>query len=95
MSKTTVIKLGGNDYVVPQLNIGQLERVTDIFSVGGHRAGFRVLRIACERASPAIANFDEVEATTDEVAAAVAGVLQMSGLAKDAPAGEAAPAGAS
>ncbi len=95
MAKTVRIELGGQTYDVPQLNIGQLERVTDMLTGAGSataKAGFGVLRIAMERATPKV-ELDELAGTTEEIAAAVTAILDLSGLKKkETPAGEGAPA---
>lgn len=77
---TAVIKLGGVDYTVRAFNIGELERVADAFQGPSHRAAFAILRIALERADPRPADPAKVEATTDEVTAAVPILLRLAGL---------------
>src|SRR5437764_1064134 len=96
------ITLGDSKYMVPRLNIGQLERVTELFSAGGSKVAFAILRIALERAEPAVPDVGVIEATTEEVRLGMRAILVMSGLSDEnkeppggAPAGETAPAGAS
>jgi hypothetical protein len=97
MPKTVEVELGETKYQVPRLNIDQLERVTDLFQSGQAKTGFGVLRIACERAEPKIAKFEDLDPTTDQIAAAVGAVLVLSGMkkAEGASAGEEKPAAAS
>jgi hypothetical protein len=92
MAKTSAVTLGGTEYQVPQMNIGQLERVTDLFAAGGTRIGFGVLRIAMERATPPVPDASAIEATTEEISAAVKDILTMSGLQPKEPAPGEAPA---
>lgn len=90
MSKTSSVTLGGTTYEVPQMNIAQLEQVTDLFAAGGVRTGFGVLRIALARAVPAVPDPSAIEATTDEIKDAVKAILVMSGMdAKEPTPGEA------
>lgn len=93
MAKTVEVELGETKYQVPRLNIDQLERVTDLFQSGQAKTGFGVLRIACERATPKVERFNDLDPTADQIAAAVTAVLVLSGMKKaDGPAGEAKPA---
>lgn len=81
------VTLGGTDYSVPKLNIGQLEEVTAAFDMLPVRRPFAILRIAMRRATPVIENWDEVEPGNDEVAAAVSAILANSGFQKADPSG--------
>lgn len=90
MVRTGEITLGGTVYVVHAFNIGELERVTDVFQGPPHRVSFTVLRIALERAEPKV-DPTTIEATTDEVAAAMMVILELAGLKT---AGKAGPPGA-
>lgn len=95
MAKSAKIYLGEAEYDVPMLNIGQLERVTDLIVAGGTRVGFSVLRIALERATPKVEDAGAVEASADQVRGAVKSIMVMSGFEPEAPsAGEAQPAAA-
>lgn len=78
MSKTASITLGDVAYTVPALNIGQLERVADAMQGPAHRAGFAVLRIAMERATPAV-DIGTVEASADEISKSAKAILEASG----------------
>jgi hypothetical protein len=86
MSKTVTVSLGGTDYIVPMLNVGQLGRIQDLPT---NMAGFGTLKIALERADPKVENFETIEATRIEIKKAIAGILHLSGF--DAPTGN--PAG--
>lgn len=77
------VTLAGKEYDVPMLNIGQLELVTDALAGSPMRATFGILKIALRRATPPVAKPDEIEATRDEVAAAVDAILIQAGF-KDA-----------
>jgi hypothetical protein len=71
--------LAGIEYDIPMLNIGQLELVTDALAGPPMRATFAILKIALKRATPAVQKPDEIEATRDEVAAAVDAILVQAG----------------
>lgn len=92
--KTVTVTLDDTDYVVPKLNIGQLERVTDV--LGSARPGYTILRIALERASPAIADVGAMEPGQDEISKAVREIMLLSGFdldsSKDKPKNGDAPA---
>jgi hypothetical protein len=79
------VSLAGKAYSVPMLNIGQLELVTDALAGPPMRATFAILKIALKRATPPVPKPDEIEATRDEVAAAVDAILVQAGFkeAKD------------
>jgi hypothetical protein len=82
MSKSSVtVTLGGTDYKVPMLNIGQLEELTDVFLGPAQKAGFGVLKIALSRADPAVETekFSAIAATRKEIKAAVDAIMELSG----------------
>lgn len=82
------VKLGETTYTVPRMNIGQIERITEL---PAGKMSFGALRIALERAEPKVADFGAIEATSQEVIEAARAVLRMSGMAKDAEPGESKP----
>ena len=96
MTKTQ-ITLGGRDFTVEPLKLGQLRALLDALDdlsgkTGGAviDAAARVIQAGLARSMPEL-TLDavlELEATMDEVTAAVAAILGAAGLA---PAGEAAP----
>lgn len=82
MSKDAAIILDGVTYMVPPLNIGQLEDVSEAFE--GPRTTkipFAILRIALSRATPK-ADLDAICPTMDEIAEAVRMILLGAGLQK-------------
>lgn len=92
MPATATVSLGGTDYVLRRFNIGQLERVTEaISSLAPSKISFMIFRIALERAEPKIADIEAIEASPDEIRAAVETMMAISGLKKEesTPAGEA------
>lgn len=72
------VTLGDTEFTVPPLNIGQLEQVTEALTGPPVRATFAILRIALTRATPLVAP-QTIEATRDQVAAAVDAILKNSG----------------
>ena len=76
------VTLGGADYAVPKMNVGQLEELAQAFELPGARRPFAILRIALKRAEPKIADIGVIEAGNDEIAAAVEAVLANSGFKK-------------
>jgi hypothetical protein len=82
VAKTSEITLDGVSYTIHAFNIGELERVTDIVSEtsGSGRSSFSILRIAMERAEPKPENFDAIEASPEEIVAAMQKVLNLAGL---------------
>ena len=75
------IGLGGTEYTVPALNLGQLERVSVLAIEGSVGSGFAMLKIALERALPK-PDFEQMAPTIDEVGNAVQAILKLSGLQK-------------
>ena len=82
-ARVAQITLAGMDYTIHAFNIGELERVTDIVAssaVSPGKVPFTILRIALARAEPKIENVDGIEATPEEIAAAMNEVLKLAGL---------------
>lgn len=75
---STRVTLAGVEYDVPKMNIGQIERVTELGSAG--RTILGTIRIAMERATPKVANFNALEPDTDEIAAAYKAILELGGI---------------
>ena len=89
------VSLGGVEYAVPPLNIGQIERLAEAFQGSAARAPFEVIRIALVRASPAVGSggVDAIEATIDEIRAAAEAIMAASGFTQPASPPAAPPAG--
>jgi hypothetical protein len=79
MSDTLSLRLGGRDYRVRRFTLGQLRRLFSGPSAGGE-FGFDVLRLALERAEPAVETPDALEISVDEFRIAVRQVLEFSGM---------------
>ena len=79
-AKVAEVVLGGETYKIPRMNIGQLERVTDLVAENKpNRLMFGILRIALERVEPKI-DPGALEIDTDELADAVQKIAVLSGL---------------
>ena len=97
--KPVKVMLGGTEYAVSRLNIGQIERVADVLDAvdegagGGRRKTMAILAIALERCDPAVPDYREVTATREEIPAAVDAILLASGFRAADP-NAAAPPGA-
>lgn len=80
MARTAEITLDGQSYTIPALNVGQLERVL------GAAAGFDVLRIALERATPPLTaeQLNAIEPTMAEVNGAITAIMVLSGMEQPA-----------
>jgi hypothetical protein len=92
MPKNVTISLGGVDYVVPQMNIGQIEDLSEISSdasLPNFKRGRMISEVILRRAVPAIPSVRDLECTAEELRAATDTVLEMSGMAKVASPGEA------
>jgi hypothetical protein len=99
MPKTITVPLGGTDYTIPMLNLGQLEDAAVVLSGEPARASFGVLRIALSRATPKVEDVAALEIDADELKSAVEQILTLSGLSTkkkvpDIPNSEAPSAGA-
>jgi hypothetical protein len=92
--KSISITLGEHQFAVPKLNIGQIERVGDMFAdLPGGKVPYAVLKLALERADPP-KKPDEVEALEcrlDEIGKAVDAILVFSGFKEAAGPNAAAP----
>lgn len=73
------VTLGGQEYDVPKMNVGQLEEVTVAFDHPAARRPFAILKIAMRRSVPASPNINDIEADNEEIAFAVRAVLKNSG----------------
>jgi hypothetical protein len=71
MSKTITIKLGGIEYRIPALSVGQVKRAGACTHDDGQIDVLGFLQIALERAMPKCPCFDEVEFDAEEIDAAV------------------------
>jgi hypothetical protein len=83
MGNSVKVTLAGAEYTVPQLNVGQLEEMTEVVKP------FDVLRIALRRAEPKLspADINALEATKPEIDAAMAAITDLSGIKKEPPEG--------
>lgn len=77
MPKSVTVTLAGVEYVVPKLNVGQIEEI--VMNRGKGRP-FDALRVALLRAEPKVADLDAIEADPAEIAAAVGAVLELAGI---------------
>jgi len=82
MAKEATITLDGVSYVVPALNIGQLEDLTVAFDGAKARIPFEILRIALARVEPQV-DLRNLTPTMDEVGTAVQAILETAGLQKN------------
>lgn len=82
--KTETVTLGGQDYIVHPLNIGELEELAGLMEreTAGLRVGIAILLVAFRRAEPPLDKeaFMQVEATAKELQAASATVMRLSGM---------------
>ncbi len=80
--RTAKITLDGEEFVIHAFKIGELEQLTEIFSskASGTSMSLMVLRLALLRAEPPVTDFDNMEPTLDEIAAASKAVLELAGL---------------
>ncbi len=83
MPDTIKVSLGGTDYVVPKLNIGQLREITKLFAAAKDDISFEIVAVALRRAEPKVADINEVVADIDDVGKAVQDVLVFSGFKKE------------
>ena len=98
----SVVTLGGREFRVEPLRLGQLRALLDALDdLSGKRGGVavdaaaRVIQVGLSRATPELTldGVLELETTMDEVTAAVATILQVAGLSSpgEMRPGEAAP----
>ena len=79
------INLGGVEYDVPRLNIGQIEQLSEIEEQAPLKRSLGTIQIALQRATPKIPDeFTEIETTAEEIGIAYAKILIAAGLAKEA-----------
>lgn len=88
MREPTIVTLGGVDYAVRPLSVGQVQRVVRLLKGPKDDVPFEFLKIALERADPRPAKTDEVEATGAEIGAAVVALMDANGFER-MPSGEA------
>lgn len=80
MSKKMVaVALDGKTYQVPKFTLAQHRELLDIFKGADADASFRILGMALARAEPPVPDVMELEATIDEIKAAVEKILVHSG----------------
>src|SRR5262245_29322045 len=77
------VMLGGAEYEVPKMNIGQLEEVTIAFDLPPARRPFAILKIAMKRAQPKLADINDLEPGNDEITVAIRDILANSGFKKE------------
>lgn len=82
MAKTVKVILGGTEYTVPRLNIGELEELTEIVtSTPAHRLAFHVLGIALRRANPQPPeDIKTIETDGPEIAEALSKIMVLAGM---------------
>ena len=82
MARSVTVQLDGIPFVVPALNIAQLQDVAEAISgTAPAITGFGILKIAMRRATPA-PDWDTLAPGLDEIGEAVQAILKMSGLQK-------------
>jgi hypothetical protein len=79
VAKTAQISLGGTQYTIHAFNIGELERVVEMFDGPTTKAAFGIVRIGLERAEPKV-EIDTLEPTLDEMREAARVMLDLAGL---------------
>jgi hypothetical protein len=85
------VTLGGVDYSVPKLNLGQMREVTKAFSGDKDDISFSILAIALKRADPKPIDPMAIEAEVTEIGAAVSAILEFAGFTKAAAENPTAP----
>jgi hypothetical protein len=96
--KTETLSLGGREYKVRHLNLGEIEEIENLFAddkIVGLKRSYMLLAIILRRASPDVADVRTIEASPVELNAAISRALIFSGLksAEDADPNALAPAG--
>ena len=81
MPKEARVTLDGNEYVIPALNLGQLEDIAKVITAtgAGTSGGLEILRIALRRATPK-PDFETFAPTFTQIGDVVKSVLELSGL---------------
>jgi hypothetical protein len=85
MPKTIDVSLDGATYKVPKFNMGQHERIVEIFKGDAAHASFKVLALALERADPKVDDPMALDVTLDDVKGAIAAILEFSGYRQEKP----------
>lgn len=82
MAKTVQITLGGTEYTVPRLNIGELEELTEIVtSTPATKLAFQVLGIALRRAKPSLPeDIKSIETDGHEIKEALSRIMILAGM---------------
>jgi hypothetical protein len=83
MPDSIKVSLGGVDYVVPKLNIGQLREITRLFAAAKDDISYEIVAVALRRAEPKVNDINEIVAKIDDVGKAVQDVLVFSGFKKE------------
>lgn len=93
MPKTCTVLLDETTFVIPALNLDQLERVGELTETAGRaRSMFGILRIALERAEPKMVDAATFSPTPDQIRGAIIEIMKMSGLEEgNAPGAPGAP----
>lgn len=79
----TNVKLGATTYKTPHLNLGEIEEIDLLFhdkEIGKLKRSFQILAVMLRRAAPSVADVMTIEAKPEEVGAAIAHILEFSGL---------------
>jgi hypothetical protein len=84
LARTTTIRIGGQDITIHAFNIGELERVSQLFEGRNTMSmAFGILRIAMERAEPKVLDVNALEIESmDEIVKASSAILALAGLNK-------------
>jgi len=85
VARTAEIVLGEAKFTIHAFNIAELQRIAKIFRGEPADIPFDVLRTALQRAEPKVADPDLIEATTDEIKAAMTVILELAGLKQTDP----------
>jgi hypothetical protein len=103
MGVSVKVTLGGVEYTIPKMNIGQLERVSELTTTkvgddGKPRvvisSAYKMLEIAFERSDPRVIDFNSIEADHDEINEALPVILAMNRKPDKNKPGETQPPGA-
>ena len=79
MSKTAIITLGGVDYKIHAFNMAEMQEVAELTETTNRSTTFKILAIALRRADPKVEAFDTIEASMDEINAAMAIINSLAG----------------
>jgi hypothetical protein len=81
--KTVTIKLGERSYKVPHLNLGQVDDIDELMANGELKRlkrSYAVLAVVLQRADPKVEDVRSLEASPEEVNAAIKTALEFSGI---------------